>query len=191
MEIICLSGFARSGKDTAANVLVEKYGFKKLAFADKLRQFLYATNPIIGTYGGDTVYLQDWIDEHSWEGAKDTFFAPEIRRLMQKCGTEAGRQVVGQDIWVDSLLNNLTSKDAKVVIPDARFLNEFDKVREHKGYVWRIDREGVGPANNHSSETEAIGYDFFSLYLQNNGTQEEFEKLVSKEYESGRYKEWC
>jgi len=37
MIIIALTGLARSGKDTAANVLAERFGFKKLVFSDFLR----------------------------------------------------------------------------------------------------------------------------------------------------------
>jgi hypothetical protein len=36
--IVMLSGYARSGKDTAAALLVEEYGFQRLAFADPLKQ---------------------------------------------------------------------------------------------------------------------------------------------------------
>jgi hypothetical protein len=36
--IVALCGYKHSGKDTAADVLVEEYGFQKLAFADPLRE---------------------------------------------------------------------------------------------------------------------------------------------------------
>ena len=37
MVIICLSGKAGAGKDTAADVLVKRYAFRKMSFADPLR----------------------------------------------------------------------------------------------------------------------------------------------------------
>ena len=37
MKLVALSGWKGSGKDTLANYLVKKYGFKRLAFADKLK----------------------------------------------------------------------------------------------------------------------------------------------------------
>ena len=52
MEIIGLSGFARSGKDEAAKVLVEEFGFKRVGFADKLREVLYALNPLVEVKSG-------------------------------------------------------------------------------------------------------------------------------------------
>lgn len=192
MELIALSGFARSGKDEAAKVLVEEFGFRQVAFADKLREVLYALNPLVKTdrgYIGPNVYVQDVIAEYGWGGYKETPFGPEIRRLLQRLGTEAGRQALWDTIWIDAALTGLP-EDAKVVVSDARFFNEFDAVRDRGGYVWRIDREGVGPANSHASELEAVDYDKFSLFLKNNGTLEEWREVIRSEYNSGRYREW-
>jgi hypothetical protein len=202
MEIIALSGYARTGKDEAARTLVEEYGFIQVAFADKLREMLYQLNPIVNinfsNHGGntfhvdsvETVLLQDVIDEHGWQGYKETIYGPEIRRLLQRLGTEAGRQTLWDSIWIDAALTGLPD-DAKVVVSDARFNNEFDAVRARGGYIWRIERDGVGPANDHISETEAVGYPYFSLTIYNNGTLDEFKQAVSDEYASKRFTEWC
>lgn len=195
MEIIALSGFARSGKDEAAKVLVEEYGFVQVAFADKLREMLYALNPyVLGEFDGmghphtAVRLLQNVIDEYGWNGYKETMFGDEIRRLLQRLGTEAGRQTLWDSIWIDAALANL-DEDAKVVVSDARFFNEFDAVRERGGYVWRIERPGVGPANNHASETEAVSYPHFALHLNNYGTLEEWRDNVMGAYLSGVYKD--
>lgn len=185
MKIIALSGFARSGKDEAAKVLVEEFGFTRVAFADKLREVLYALNPIVEVYGYDIpskklrvpIYVQDVIDKHGWDGYKESRFGPEIRRLLQRLGTEAGRQTLWDSIWIDAALTGLP-EDAKVVVSDARFYNEFDAVRERGGEIWRIERTGVGPANDHASEMEAIDYPHFSATIGNLGTLEEFQDLV-------------
>lgn len=199
MEIIALSGYARSGKDETAKVLVEEFGFVQVAFADKLREMLLALNPIVEQswhVGMDleihpeTVYVQDVISQYGWGGYKETRYGTEIRRLLQRLGTEAGRQTLWDSIWIDAALTGLP-EDAKVVVSDARFFNEFDAVRERGGYIWRIDREGVGPANDHPSETEAVGYDKFSLFIKNNGTLEEFRQVVRDEYMAKRFTEWA
>jgi dephospho-CoA kinase len=39
--IIGLTGYAQSGKDTVANILVENYGYQRVAFADPIRALLY------------------------------------------------------------------------------------------------------------------------------------------------------
>ena len=150
MEIIGLSGFARSGKDEAARVLVEEFGFKQVAFADKLRDFLYAMNPFVAWEPGYRsnvseringammmpIYVQDVIDHHGWGGYKETKYGPEIRRLLQRLGTEAGRQTMWDTIWIDAALTG-HGDDARLVVSDARFFNEFDAVRARGGGIWR------------------------------------------------------
>lgn len=201
MEIIALSGFARSGKDEAAKVLVQDFGFTKVAFADKLREVLYALNPIVALkehtlvvrIGENTkrlvglpnpefpVYLQQVIDHFGWDGYKETEYGTEIRRLLQRLGTEAGRQTLWDTIWIDAALANLP-EDAKVVVSDARFINEFDAVRSRGGEIWRIERDGVGPANDHASETEALGYEHFSNRLDNDGSLNGWHIKVAEAY---------
>ena len=189
MELIGLSGFARSGKDEAANVLVNEFGFKRVAFADKLREVLYQLNPIIEVehYVFDdrflerepvmTRYVQDVIDTFGWDGYKETAYGPEIRRLLQRLGTEAGRQTLWDTIWIDAALDPIDD-DRRVVVTDARFFNEFEAIRDRGGEIWRIDRAGVGPANNHPSETEAVRYGHFAKRLYNSGSLEEYHSAV-------------
>ncbi len=37
MKVVAISGWVTSGKDTMANLLIEKYGFKRIGFADPLK----------------------------------------------------------------------------------------------------------------------------------------------------------
>ena len=183
--IVGLSGFARSGKDTFAERLVEKHGFIRIAFADKLRDFLYALNPIVIGWDrdghGNTVkvytLLQEVIDEYGWNGYKETPYGNEMRRLLQRLGTEAGRETLWDTIWIDAALKDL-DEHKNYVITDARFLNEFEAIRwaadrqDHVCAIVRIERPGVGPANDHASEMEALQYDQFDLTVNNDGTKE-------------------
>lgn len=188
MEVIALSGYARSGKDEAAKVLVEEYGFTRVAFADKLRDVLYALNPIIiadpiplrETGLPPTSTVQVVINEYGWNGYKETRWSKEIRRLLQRLGTEAGRQTLYDSIWVDAALTG-HDDDARLVITDTRFENEAQAVKDAKGEVWRISRRGVGPVNNHSSET-SLDFWNFDMIIQNDKTLEEFKERVRIAY---------
>jgi hypothetical protein len=184
--IVGLSGFARSGKDTFAERLVEKHGFIRLAFADTLRDFLYALNPIVDMNrryeadvpDGPPIYLQEVIDHYTWDHYKESHFGPEIRRLLQRLGTEAGRQTLWDTIWIDAKLKDL-DEHKNYVITDARFLNEFDAIREaaarqdHVCAIVRINRPGVEAANTHASELEALQYDQWDKIVTNGGTKED------------------
>lgn len=184
MEIIGLSGYARSGKDEAAKVLVEEFGFTRVAFADKLRDVLYALNPYLGykdlSGQGYTdkrhYYVQDAIDEYGWDGYKESAWGPEIRRLLQRLGTEAGRQTLWDSIWVDAALTG-HSEDAKLVVTDCRFPNEAQAIKDRGGEIWRIKRTGIGPANSHASETSLDDWPWDQM-ISNNGTIDQFHEAV-------------
>lgn len=152
--IVGLVGYAGSGKDTAAAALVDR-GFEKVAFADPLREMLLALNPIIDARLSFTssepnlIHYREYIDACGYEQAKAH---PEVRRLLQHLGTEAGREVLGSSIWVDQWQRRAT-KHENVVVPDVRFMNEVTAIRAAGGVIVRIDRPGRGPANDHESET--------------------------------------
>lgn len=186
MEIIALSGYARSGKDEAAKVLIEEFGFKRVAFADKLREVLYALNPVCGFQGNAfnmvlmPMYVQEVIDRYGWDGYKETEYGTEIRRLLQRLGTEAGRQTLWDSIWIDAALTGHPD-DARLVITDTRFPNEAEAIIERGGSIWRIRRSGVGPANAHPSETSLDNWPF-DCVLSNGSTLEAFRRNVRNCY---------
>jgi hypothetical protein len=165
--IIGLSGYARSGKDEVAKILVEEYGYTRAAFADKIREFLYETNPQIG---GNR--LQHLIDTYGWEVAKSQ---PEVRHLLQSIGVGA-RKLLGDDIWIYQVLKDLHPSD-KVVISDVRFKNEAECIGTRGGQLWRVKRTGVEAVNSHVSEHDMDGYPVDKI-LKNEGTLEDLRTLV-------------
>lgn len=187
MEVIGLSGYARSGKDETAKVLVEDFGFKRVAFADKLREVLLALDHIVApskeryfSRSKVIVNLSEVIDVYGWNGYKESEFGPEIRRLLQRLGTEAGRQTLWDSIWVDAALTGHPD-DAKLVVTDCRFPNEAEAVTSRGGEMWRIMRKGVGPANSHASETSLDDWDF-DAYVHNDGTLADLAGSVKRRY---------
>jgi hypothetical protein len=169
---IGMSGFARAGKDTVANGLVDCYGFQRVAFATKLKEMMLALDPLImvtvssrwGAAEMPTRY-SDYLDEYGPEKSKEH---PEVRRLLQVFGTEVMREQFGSDVWIDLALDG-KSLDEDWVITDARFLNEARAVKDRGGYMVRVNRPGVEPPNLHASEVEMIDYPF-DYVIENDGT---------------------
>lgn len=109
-----LMGKAGAGKDTAAGYLVKWYGFRRYAFADKLKE----------------VARDLWPEEFT-SGRKP-------RRLLQELGTA----VRGIDplVWVRYVFRRLEAENpARAVITDGRMLNEYRACREAGFTVIRID----------------------------------------------------
>lgn len=189
--IVGLSGYARSGKDTFADILVEEYGFTRIAFADTMRNFLYVLNPMVKPRYERSFSalvpdqrLQDVIDRFTWDGYKATPYGKEIRELMQRLGTECGRAMISDTVWIDAALKGISGN---VVVTDVRFPNEAYAIEEtYDGRVLRINRPGVGPANDHPSETSLDDHDFYQV-IENDGTLEDFADKVRKFIADERY----
>jgi hypothetical protein len=61
------------------------------------------------------------------------------------------------------------------IIPDVRFLNEAEAIKERGGIIIRVDRGS--PANSHKSETILDNYRF-DFIISNNGTIDELSDVV-------------
>ncbi len=183
--LIAFSGFKTAGKDAAAAVLINEYGFKKIALADPVRDLAYAINPIIES-GEDefflrpatpTIRLRDLIDKFGWDYCKNEY--PEVRRLMQAVGTEGGRNLFGENFWVDQLGNrvsDLNSDDSRYVLTDARFRNEGEFVQNNGGTLVWIDRPGLEP-DGHASESGELR-EIADYIIRNDSTIEELQEDV-------------
>ena len=172
--IIGLSGYARSGKDEVAKILVEDYGYKRVAFADKIRDLLLETNPQVK----DGFRVESVVGAYGWDQAKVLF--PEIRNLLQRLGVGA-RKTFGDGFWVWQVIQDL-EPNIKYVITDVRFKNEGDFVKESNGKIWKVVRAGVEPVNSHISERDMDGYKV-DMILKNEGTLEDLRTLVRSRME--------
>lgn len=153
--IIGLSGYAQSGKDTAAEVLVEHFGFERRAFADPLKQSVVDLNPLV--CGDGEVRAADVLYAYkTFDAVKQSMYGDEFRGLWQRQGTEVGRKL-RPSLWVEAIFDSMED-GGKYVITDARFPNEADTIKAWGGALWRITREGVGPINDHASETSLDDY---------------------------------
>lgn len=167
--IIGLSGYAQSGKSTVAKIMADDFGYEQVAFADGIRRAVFALNPVIpnGKTGGWD-RLQDLVTKHGWEYTKVNNY--EVRRLLQVFGTEVGRELFDEDIWVQELFKVIgQSGSGNYVISDVRFPNEVGAVRAAGGIVWRVVRPFTGKVNEHVSETALDDLSFEKIVLNNSG----------------------
>lgn len=109
------------------------------------------------------------------------------REFWQYYGTEGHRrddlgESFSKEFWVDNLLKRgwTTKYDGvdALVITDARFPNEAERIIREGGLVVEIDADKrLGPRGNHSSE-KPLPRDLVSITLDNNGSIAAFEKQV-------------
>lgn len=140
---IAIAGKAGSGKTVAANYLKKRYGFKRRALADKLKEICslhYYANQAnervwLDAYHEVRQQVRDLFPEFEtseWKDIADSvweaFMAYGVvdgksRSLLQHVGTDIFREYSGT-VWVDHILRT-TTDDSRVVVDDVRFKDEF------------------------------------------------------------------
>ena len=169
MKVIPISGKAGHGKDTLAGFLkedLERRGKKVLV-----------------THYGDLIkYVCKTF--FNWNGLKDQ----AGRTLLQHVGTEGVRSK-SPDYWVRFVCDMLTFFNGEwdyVLIPDARFPNEIDMLRE-KGFDVthiRITRPEFNmlteEQQKHKTETALDDYHDNRVEIINDGTAEDLRNKAGK-----------
>lgn len=124
----------------------------------------------LGPWTGPGVRVSSVVDAIGWDAGKETY--PELRRLVQRLGTECVRAHWGDDIWVRIALGRVDAVDGPVVLTDVRFPAEAAAVRSRDGLLVRVDRPGLTATDRHPSETliDSLPYD---LRISNAGTLQE------------------
>lgn len=204
--IIGITGKAQSGKDTACRIVQlintvdydcaclegegEKYildnvdsilpmtcMWEKHAFADKLKE---CASTILG------------VPRFMFESGKfkESFTSLPLsnkegepmtnREFLQYFGTEVGRNI-DKDLWIKALMYSYgRDKESHWIIPDVRFPNEADAIRNAGGVLWKIERDGSG-AGNHISEKliDSIRVD---IIIENNLDMKYYVKAITLAY---------
>jgi hypothetical protein len=161
--LIALCGYKGSGKDTCADYLVEKYGFKKMAFADHLKtilktMFMFTDEQLYGTIE------QKETPDPNWYGCTP-------RLAMQFVGTELIRNQLdtimpglGSNYFVKYLEMQIMAMrkenpSTNIVISDMRCDNEYDMVNKLGGFTFRVDRDTIEKVDLHMTETAFLKFD--------------------------------
>lgn len=182
--IVGIGHKARRGKDTAASALVRDEGFVRIGFADALKELAVLVDPIVGETGPTNVgagrgRLSYVVRQNGWDQAKDRY--PEVRRFLQELGTGV-RQVLGEALWVEHVIRQVGDRD--VVIPDVRFPNEAQAIKDAGGIVVRIDRAvppriAASASSTHDSETALDGWEF-DYTIDNGGSIVDLENAIKE-----------
>jgi len=200
-QIIGICGFIGSGKDTAADYLVNFHEFRRDSFAATLK------DAVAAVFGWDRELLEGRTKQaREWREQVDTWWAerlkmPELtpRLVLQLWGTEVCRRSFHDDIWIASLESRLRNSQDSIVISDCRFPNEIKAIKQAGGKVIWVQRGELpswhimaGKANNgdafaaeklkslgvHASETAWVGTDF-DYIVDNNGTVDELYNRIA------------
>lgn len=181
---IGIIGRARVGKDTAGKWFIDERGYRRIGFADALKDVALKVDPIVDVYDhGDSIdtlsevlQLPPVVDfrrplsnvdrRAPWERAKDV--VPEVRRILQELGS--AMRGVDPDIWIRPVLAKAIEANdcgVPVVVTDVRYPNEVAALTRAGFRLIHIERPGV-PWLDHESEN-SIGAEDAQYLVQNDG----------------------
>lgn len=142
----------QSGKSTAALHLERVWGYRLVKFAGALRNVLHSFLLHFG-YTSDQAREFLLSDINKSVSLSKVPGRPTPRRLMISLG-QWGRSI-DPDVWVAAAVNAMAAvirPDARFVIDDLRFPNEWKFVKDRGGLILKVERPGFGPV-----EMEAEG----------------------------------
>lgn len=145
LQLLGFTGHATSGKSHCASLLqnylqqVHNIDAPIVAFADSLKELTHTIYPLLPK-------------------EKEN---PTTRKAYQELGSTL-RNTISPHIFVDALHHKITKKPYPYtyIIQDARFPEEFDYIlppnTNTNNHLFHITRPGVGPLNEHESETKLL-----------------------------------
>ena len=218
INLIGISGKIGAGKDTVGKIIQDltavktSYGttnvFEIKKFAGKLKQIVSLLTGIpVGDLEKQEVKDMKLGSEWNYSGYDFTGMpvvgSYTVRELLQQTGTEAMRDQIHENVWVNALFadydprvvaryngHELEAYSHKWLITDVRFPNEAQAIKDRGGIVIRLNRsddvrlgaffklQGIQPVQ-HPSETALDDYNFDEV-IQNDGTIEELTEKVKQ-----------
>lgn len=172
----------QSGKTAVANQIQRSIEYAQRApFAGPLKQMMRPMLDLLGV-SPDLLY----------HGDKTVEILPGVtlRHALQTLGTEWGRTLIHQDVWVKLWQGGITSSSRDrhlFVADDVRFHNEAHAVWSMGGEMWcvcRPDQVGAPPA--HESEGGLSDWKFDRIIV-NDGTLSELNAKVREALKDGGY----
>ena len=184
--IIGICGLIGSGKGTVADVLVEEHKFEKISFADKLKDAV----SVLFDWPRDMLEGET-PDSRYWREQEDKFWTEETGRkitprlVLQEFGTDCMRNGFYGGIWVSMVKQKIINNpDTEFVIPNVRFRNEQNVIRDLGGEIWQVKRgsdpEWFGSAilDNHNDSNLMSAYDIHASEYKWIDTNDKFDSIL-------------
>lgn len=158
-RIIGVCGYMRTGKDSVVKLL-GVYGYTRVAFADPLKKAAYDTDPYIQVTPDDKDATSIRIEPGFYRfkylvdvlGPEKAKTIADLRRYLQRFGTEGVRNNIGDTTWVDLATKRMAGQASMYfAVSDVRFKNEASEVRKLGGVIFKTQRPGYG-GGEHASE---------------------------------------
>lgn len=185
MKIIAISGFIGSGKDTVANYLMERYGFKRESLAKSLKDAAAAIfNWPRHLLEGDSLESREWRETpDEWWSTKLNIPNATPRLILQLVGTEVFRNNFNKDMWTLSLENRLRNNNSNIVITDCRFPNEIEMIKQLSGKLLWVRRQTLPEWYDMAYEVNTVSPQLTDVFKDKYGIHESEFKWIGTNFD--------
>ena len=170
-RIIGIVGLAGAGKNTVADILIDKYGYTLDSFAAPVK------DATANVFGWDRALLEgDTKESRKFRETTCLFWSEKLgykftpRMAMQKVGTDLFRDNLDPDVWINSFLKRNSDPNKKIVVADVRFSNEIKIIKSLGGKIVRVKRgedpEWLTRVIDHAVEYSSPDHGDFSDYIE-------------------------
>ena len=178
--ILLLAGWAGSGKDTVADILVRKYGYYRVAFADALKR-----DAAMRTGLPLSVFHTEAKDHPLQQSVPAFPTAKKPRDILLQLALQMRAE--NPDIYADTVIHDIAEHTGTCfVVSDWRYKRELCRIREMcpdaQILTMRIVRPGVS-ASLDSSEHD-LDKELMDYIIPNSGTVEELTQHLAHLLES-------
>jgi hypothetical protein len=177
--IIAISAKKQHGKDTVASIIQEYTNnkFKIVKFADKLKDFVCDLINCSRENLENEEFKNKELGEE-WDYIDNNSFKQKMtpRRLLQIIGTEAMRNNVHKNVWINATMSSYCER-CNWIITDLRFENEFTSLKKYDAVTIRVNRPSILENDDHPSETSLDNNKEFNYYINNDS---DLDSLKSK-----------
>lgn len=201
--IIALAGASGHGKDLVGSMMQEMVN-KETTNKWEIKKFAYKVKEVASILTG--IPIEKFEDQEfkkselgdEWSKFNFLHFSDQsmtVREFLQKLGTDALRNKLHKDVWVNALMSQYVKKTAtwdcdgnttstlypNWIITDLRFENELMSVNEKNSYIIKVERPGFDNGlAKHASENGLKHFKNWDAVILNDGSLEELRVAVEK-----------
>lgn len=196
--IVCLSAWKRSGKDGAADILVNEFKFNKVSFANVLKDMVAEQYgipresldnqdlkeqplfqyPAVPSDDFSRKMIEFMGKELKLDGNGNLYWTPRSLAILEG----SVKRSVTSKYWTGRALSLIKPGDL-AVIADLRYKSEVEQVQKYaqsigeKSLIIRINRFDESPSTD-ASERDMDDFEGFDYVVENRGSLEEFQDKI-------------
>lgn len=190
-SLIGLTGYSRSGKDTVARLLAERFRIARVAFADALKREIAAAWHVDVNLFHDDGLKEQSLHQLALRRCTDVRFcadhwhlatmdALKPRTVMQEWGDWMNRNDPGRYVRILAAeVRELQESDVQaVLVTDVRLQHEYEWLLRNGGALWRITRPDQSQPSGHETEWRHRHW-LINAEIMNDGSTEQLAKMVT------------